>query len=79
MPDLFSVPVGTVPQVDPEDGVDGGRSLPELEHYRGKWVATNGRGIVAAADTEEELLQVLGAKRRGLSVYRVPATAHIAR
>jgi Family of unknown function (DUF5678) len=79
MVDLFSVPAGTVPQVDPEHGVDGGRLIPELEHHRGKWVATDGRGIVAVADTEEELLQALGAKRRGLRVYQMPATEHIAR
>lgn len=28
MDDLFSVPVGTVPQTDPHHGVDGGRFLP---------------------------------------------------
>jgi hypothetical protein len=79
MDDLFSVPAGTVPQVDPEHGVDGGRFIPELENHRGKWVATNGRGIVAVRDTEPELLQALGAKRRRLRVYQVPATEHIAR
>ena len=80
MDDLFSVPVGTVPQVDPEDGDDQAAFVPELEEdHLGKWVALNARGIVAVADTKEELLQALGAKRRGLSVFRVPATVHIAR
>jgi hypothetical protein len=77
--DLFSVPIGTVPQVDPENSVDHSRFLPELAHHLGKWVATDGRGIVAVRDTEAELRQALGRKRDGLRVYRIPATVHIAR
>jgi hypothetical protein len=79
MDDLFSVPIGTAPTTYPEHGVDQAAFVPELEDHLGKWVALNARGIVAVADTEAELLHALGAKRHGLSVFRVPATKHIAR
>jgi hypothetical protein len=79
MEDLFAVPIGTAPTNYPEHGVDQGAFVPELDNHRGKWVALNARGIVAVGNTKDELLRALGAKRRGLTVFRVPATAHIAR
>jgi hypothetical protein len=67
MIDLFSVPAGTVPQVDPEHGVDHSSSFPvEIDDYLGKWVAVRRDEIIAVRDTEEDLLEALGEDQFGV-------------
>ena len=80
MTDLFAVPAGTVPQVDPEHGEDHSGSFPaEMEDYLGKWVAVRRDEIVAVADTEAELRKALGDKQFGLTLFHVPTSAVAAR
>jgi hypothetical protein len=73
MLDLFSVPVGTVPQTDPEDSVDHSLPFPaEIDDYRGKWVAVRRGKILAVRDTEADLRKALGAQQLGVTLFHVP-------
>jgi len=77
---LFSVPVGTVPQVDPEHGVDHSTSFPgEMEDYLGKWVAVRGGDIIAVADTEADVRKALGDEQFGVRLFHVPPSECMAR
>jgi Family of unknown function (DUF5678) len=80
MIDLFSVPAGTVPQVDPEHGVDQSTSFPaEIDDYLGKWVAVRRDDIIAVRDTEEDLLETLGEDQLGVTLFHVPSSVVAAR
>jgi len=80
MTDLFSVPVGTVPQVDPENGADHSGSFPaEMEDYLGKWVAVRRGEIVAVADTETDVRKALGDDQLAVRLFHVPNTVVAAR
>jgi hypothetical protein len=80
MLDLFSVPVGTVPQTDPEDGVDHSVPFPaEIDDYLGKWVAVRRGEILAVRDTEAELRKALGEEQFGVRLFHVPASDVAAR
>jgi hypothetical protein len=80
MTDLFSVPAGTVPQVDPEHGEDHSGSFPaEMEDYLGKWVAVRRGEIVAVADTEADVRKALGDDQFGVRLFHVPSTVLAAR
>jgi hypothetical protein len=80
MTDLFSVPAGTVPQVDPEHGVDHSGSFPaEMEDYLGKWVAVRRGEIVAVADTEADVRTALGDDQLGVRLFHVPRSVVAAR
>jgi hypothetical protein len=72
--DLFAVPIGTAPTTYPDQSLDDADLVPELDDHPGEWVALDARGIVAVRDTKDELVQALGPKRPGLSVFRAPAT-----
>jgi hypothetical protein len=78
--DLFSVPVGTVPQVDPEHGVDHAPSFPaEMNDYLGKWVAVRRDEILAVADTEADVRKALGEDQFGVTLFHVPPSECMAR
>jgi Family of unknown function (DUF5678) len=80
MTDLFSVPVGTVPQTDPEHGVDHSSSFPaEMDDYLGKWVAVRRGEIVAVADTEGDVRKALGEDQFGVKLFHVPNSVVAAR
>jgi len=80
MTDLFSVPAGTVPQVDPEHGVDHAPSFPaEMEDYLDKWVAVREDEIIAVADTEPDVRKALGDDQFGVTLFHVPSSAVAAR
>lgn len=87
MIDLFSVPAGTVPQVDPEHGEDHSGSFPaEMEDYLGKWVAVRDEEIIAVADTEPDVRKALGDECMkslpggcGIRLFHVPSTVLAAR
>ncbi len=80
MDDLFSVPVGTVPQIDPEHGVDHATSFPaEIDDYLGKWVAVRRGEIVAVADTEADVRKALGDEQLGVRLFHVPNSVVAAR
>lgn len=80
MIDLFSVPAGTVPQVDPDHGVDHSSSFPaEMEDYLGKWVAVRRGEILAVADTEADVRKALGKEQLGIRLFHVPASVVAAR
>ena len=80
MIDLFSVPAGTVPQIDPEHGIDHSPSFPaEMDDYLGKWVAVQWDEIIAVRDTEAELRKALGNKQFGLTLFHVPTSVVAAR
>jgi hypothetical protein len=77
--DLFSVPAGTVPHVDPEHGVDHSASFPvEMEDYLGKWVAVRGGEIIAVGDTEADVRKALGDDDLGVRVFDVPKSVAMA-
>jgi hypothetical protein len=66
--DFFSVPVGTVPQVDPEHSEDHSVPFPpEVNDHRGKCVAIRGDKIIAVRDTDIQLLVNL-VRRSNISV-----------
>jgi hypothetical protein len=78
MTDLFSVPVGTVPQEDAEDGVSGRLFPPEVfAKHQGKWVALKGLELVAVGDTEDELRAEFGPQRLGVEYFHVPRDSDI--
>ncbi len=78
--DLFSVPAGTVPQVDPEHGEDHSGSFPaDMEGYLGKWVAVRRGKIVAVADTEADVRKALGDQQLGVRLFHVPPSECMAR
>ncbi len=80
MVDLFSVPAGTVPQVDAEDGVDDSPPFPpEIDDHRGKWVAIRGSELIAVRDTAGELFDEFGRLHPGITFYRVPTSDVAAR
>jgi hypothetical protein len=80
MIDLFSVPVGTVPQEDLEDGVDDSLPFPpEINDHRGKWVAIRGSEMIAVRDTERELFDEFGLLHPGITFFRVPTSDVAAR
>jgi hypothetical protein len=87
MIDLFAVPAGTVPQVDPEHGEDHSGSFPaEMEDYLGKWVAVRRGQIVAVADTEADVHKALGDECMkslpggwGITLFHVPSSVVAAR
>jgi len=80
MTDLFSVPAGAVPQVDPEHGADHSTSFPdEMEDYLGKWVAARRGEIIAVADTEADVRKAVGEDQFGLRLFHVPASVVAAR
>jgi hypothetical protein len=78
--DLFSVPAGTVPQVDPEHGVDHSIPFPaEIDDHRGRWVAVHRGKILAVRDTEAQLRKALGHAHSGVRLFHVPASDVAAR
>jgi hypothetical protein len=80
MTDLFSVPVGTVPQDDPEHGVDESPSFPaEIDDYLGKWVAVRQDEIIAVADTEADVRKAIGEDQFGVTLFHVPSSVVAAR
>jgi hypothetical protein len=80
MTDLFAVPAGTVPQVDPEHGEDHSGSFPaEMEDYLGKWVAVRDEEIIAVADTEADVRKALGEDALGFTLFHVPSSVVAAR
>ena len=80
MIDLFSVPAGTVPQVDPEHGEDHSVPFPpEIDDHRGKYVAIRGGKIIAVRDTKRELLDEFGLLHPGIRFFRVPTSDVAAR
>jgi len=80
MDDLFSVPVGTVPQVDPEHGEDHSVPFPpEIDDHRGKWVAISKGKIIAVRDTQRELFDEFGLLHPRIRFFRVPTSNVAAR
>jgi len=80
MTDLFSVPAGTVPQVDPEYGVDHSVPFPaEIDDHRGKWVAIRRSEMIAVRDTQRELFDEFGLLHPGIRFFRVPTSDVAAR
>jgi hypothetical protein len=80
MIDLFAVPAGTVPQLDPEHGVDHSLPFPpEIDDHRGKCVAIRGSELIAVRDTERELFDQFGLLHPGITFFRVPTSDVAAR
>jgi hypothetical protein len=80
MIDLFSVPAGTVPQVDPEHGVDHSVPFPpEIDDHRGKWVAVRQGEIIAVRDTQRELRQAVSEEHGAVRLFHVPTSDVAAR
>jgi hypothetical protein len=78
--DLFAVPAGTVPQVDPEHSVDHAPSFPaEIDNYLGKRVAVRNDEIIAVADTEADVRKALGDDEFGVTLFHVPPSECMAR
>jgi hypothetical protein len=78
--DLFSVPAGTVPQVDPEHGEDHSVPFPpEIDNHRGKWVAISSGKIIAVRDTQRELFDEYGLLHPTIRFFRVPTSDVAAR
>jgi hypothetical protein len=80
MEDLFAVPAGTVPQVDPEHGVDHSPPFPsEIDDHPGKWVAIRRTEMIAVRDTQRELFNEFGLLHPGITFFRVPTSDVAAR
>jgi hypothetical protein len=78
MDDLFSVPVGTVPQEDAEYGESGPLFPPEVfAEHQGKWVALRGFELLAVRDTRKELREEFGLHHPGILFFDVPKDSDI--
>ncbi len=51
----------------------------EMDDYLGKWVAVRRGEIIAVRDTQEDLLEALGADHLGVRLFHVPNSVVAAR